>query len=176
MHVENGMILLLDRASKRNSIARLASIPHGDSVLAIGDWGRAGDPLIFPPIWSLPSDQDPRRLRAFDDAKTAEFDPRNPQATLEREIAGQHVLHATFINVATSGGGGILNTPFINREAKAAQFAGNFWIESVKDPTNKDHSFQQLQYVQTTVIEFRDKPKAALGRWPHVNLNTLVKQ
>jgi hypothetical protein len=176
IHVENGMLLLLDQASKKGSVARLASVPHGDSVLALGDWGSVNGPPIIPPMWSLPSHQDPSRLRPYGNARTMEFDPKRPQATLDREIATQHVLHTTFINVATAGGGGILNTPFVDREARAAQFAGSFWIETIEDPAKKGHSFQQLQYAQTTIIEFPERPSAPSGRWPHVNLNTLVKQ
>ena len=128
------MLLLLDQASKKGSVARLASVPHGDSVLALGDWGSVNGPPIIPPMWSLPSDQDPSHLRPYGSASTMEFDPKRPQATLDREIATQHILHTTFINVATAGGGGILNTPFVDREARAAQFAGSFWIETIEDP------------------------------------------
>jgi THAP4-like, heme-binding beta-barrel domain len=182
MHVENGMLLLLDPVSKKNSVARLASVPHGDSVLAIGDWGRVDGPPIFPPIWSLPSDQDPSQMRQYESAKTAQFDPKVPEATLASELAGQKILHTTFINLSTGGGGGILNIPFIARQANARRFACNLWIETIADPKpNPDpakpaHSFQQLQYAQTTIIEFRDDQEAPRGRWPHVNINTLVKQ
>ncbi|SED74214.1 hypothetical protein SAMN05519104_4243 [Rhizobiales bacterium GAS188] len=176
LHVENGMLLLLDQASKKNSVARLASVPHGDSVLAIGDWGRVDRAPIFPPIWSLPSDQDPAHLRQYESARTVQFNPRMPEATLYSEIVGQHILHTTFINLSTAGGGGIVNIPFIEKQANAVQFDCNFWIETIEDPSNPGHSFQQLQYGQTTFIEFPDRPNAPRRRWPHININTLVKQ
>jgi hypothetical protein len=176
LHVENGMLLLLDQASKTNSVARLASVPHGDSVLAIGDWGRVDGPPIFPPIWSLPSNQDPAHLEQYQTAKTDEFNPKRPEATLVSEIAGQHILHTTFINLSTTGGGGILNVPFIHKQANAVQFDCNFWIETVEDPSNPGHCFQQLQYGQTTTIVFADGANAPRGRWPHISINTLAKQ
>ena len=176
LHVENGMLLLLDQASKTNSVARLASVPHGDSVLAIGDWGRVEGAPIFPPIWSLPSNQDPAHMQQYETAKTGEFNPKRPEATLNNEIVGQHILHTTFINLSTAGGGGILNIPFIHKQANAGQFDCNFWIETIADPSNPGHSFQQLQYGQTTTIEFADGAKTRRGRWPHISINTLVKQ
>jgi hypothetical protein len=175
LHVENGMLLLLDQ-KKMSSIARLASVPHGDCILALGDWGEVDGPPLFPPIRTLPSRQDPGLLQQFASAKTGELDPQMPEATLARAIAGQHIARTTFINLATAGAGGILNIPFIDYKAKVVQFDCNFWIETIRDGSNSGHSFQQLQYAQTITIEFPNSRGAASGRFPHVNINTLVKQ
>jgi hypothetical protein len=176
LHVENGMLLLLDQTKKTSSIARLASIPHGDCILALGDWGEVDRPPLFPPIRTLPSGQEPGLLQQYASAKTAQFDPQMPEATLARVIAGQHIVRTTFINLSTAGAGGILNIPFINRKAKVTQFDCNFWIETIRDKSNSGHGFQQLQYNQTTTIEFSNSRGASSGRFPHVNINTLVKQ
>jgi hypothetical protein len=176
LHVENGMLLLLAQATKMNSIARLASIPHGDCILALGDWGNVDGPPLFPPIRSQPSHQDPAHLRQYASAKTAQLDPLMPEATLACAIAGQHIVHTTFINLSTAAGGGILNIPFIDKAAKVTQFDCNLWIETIEDRSNPGHGFQQLQYSQTTIIEFSDSRRAPPGRFPHVNINTLVKQ
>jgi hypothetical protein len=176
LHAENGMLLLLDQAKKMNSVARLASIPHGDCILALGDWGKVDGPPLFPPIRTLPSHHDTAHLRQYASAKTAQLDPQMPEATLAGAIAGQDIVHTTFINLSTAGGGGVLNIPFIDKKAKVTQFDCSFWIETIKDKSNPRHGFQQLQYSQTTIIEFPDGRGALRGRFPHVNINTLVKQ
>jgi len=178
MHVENGMWLMLDQATKRSSVARLASVPHGDSVLAIGDWGKVEGGPIYPPIRALPGDRGPARPRKYPKMKTGQFDPNKPEATLESEIAGQDVLHTTYISVSTFGGGGVLNTPLLDRKASTIQFDCLLWVETIRDAANPGRTFQLLQYAQTSTIEFPDDPKAPSRRFrsPHVNLNTLVKQ
>jgi len=73
------------------------------------------------------------------------------------------------LKVSTSGGGGILNIPFVVANAKVTQFDATFWIEKVLQPDGVNH-FMQLQYTQRLVLFFKEIS------WPHISIATLVKQ
>jgi hypothetical protein len=182
LHIENGMWLYLNQVDIPGgpSIVRQSTIPHGDSLLALGrSWVTTGPPEI-PDINALPFPVtgapdgyiEPYRVTAMGSAWQAE----NPNLTLRQAIKKQKIVQTVNIGVATQPGGGIINIPFIKKHANASAFNGTFWIETV---VNKDGStFEQLQYSQQTNIEFLpqfDNPKKLIT-WPHVNVNTLVKQ
>ncbi len=64
--------------------------------------------------------------------------------------------------------GGILNIPFVVKNANAVQMDAIFWIETVKHPSGKE--YLQLQYVQRVILDF-------LGiHWPHFSVATLIKE
>lgn len=75
---------------------------------------------------------------------------------------------------AVQGSTGILNIPFITRNANALQMDAIFWIETVQ-PSSGD-PFLQLQYVQRVILDFPPKPNAPIIHWPHISVATLVKQ
>jgi hypothetical protein len=72
----------------------------------------------------------------------------------------------------TAGGDGLLNIPFLLANANATSFASTFWIERVKDETEKgeDAEYAQLQYSQTAILDFGGL------KWPHITVGTLIKQ
>lgn len=74
---------------------------------------------------------------------------------------------------------GVLNIPFVGKNANAVQMDAIFWIETVnKDPNvnpgnvNADpkSQFYQLQYVQRVILDFDNV------HWPHVSVATLIKE
>ena len=180
MHAENGTWLLLPDCPSGFSLARQASIPHGDSVLALGSSSlTAGAPQIKP-ISTLPITGPGMPLGYTDPYLTpgpGNFNKVNPNATLLNDISGQKITSTTNLSVSTLNDGGISNIPFITKNANTTRFDATYWIETVENPiTGK--TFLQLQYSQTTIIEFlpQFKDKSKLIEWPHVNINTLVKQ
>jgi hypothetical protein len=182
LHIENGMWLLLNQVDVPGgpTIVRQSIIPHGDSLLALGHWSvTQGAPKIpdnnalpFPVAGAPDGYIEPYRVTAMGSAWQA----ANPNKTLQDAIKKQKILETVNIGVNTQPGGGIVNIPFIKKHANATTFFGTFWIELVQ---NKDGSqFEQLQYTQQTNLEFIPQfqnPKKLIT-WPHVNVNTLVKQ
>jgi hypothetical protein len=182
LHIENGMWLLLNQVDVPGgpTIVRQSVIPHGDSLLALGHWTvTQGAPKIpdnnalpFPVAGAPDGYIEPYRVTAMGSAWQA----ANPNKTLQDAIKKQKILQTINIGVNTQPGGGIVNIPFIKKHANASTFVGTFWIELVE---NKDGSqFEQLQYTQQTNLEFIPQfqnPKKLIT-WPHVNVNTLVKQ
>jgi hypothetical protein len=71
--------------------------------------------------------------------------------------------------------GGILNIPFIVKQANAAEMDSTFWIQELKD--EKGNIKFRLQYLQTVMLDFFPRPDGQPGaiRWPHISINTLEK-
>ena len=180
LHIEDGMWLLLDKEKK--IVSRLSSIPHGDSLLAIGKAFDVEGNFQIPPTDGLPILDKPA-LGYADPYFTAEgvppFDTSNPNQMLQDVIDKQKLLKTVVLNnVSTENKGGISNIPFIKKNADATSFESTFWIEEVEDKAG--NNFLQLQYSQTTDLEFikdfTSKDPDQLIVWPHVDVATLVKQ
>jgi len=187
MHVENGFWEVLD--PKQNdgfNIVRLATIPHGDSLAALGtSLVTPGGPVIDTSFSALPTGGLPPIFgytENYDGSDIPGYNPKFPNQYLadylnEQQKQGLTITETTTLPVRTVNSGGIVNIPSIVKNTNTPSFEATFWIETVKDEkTGK--SFQQLQYTQNTVIEFPVKgtPKGKTIEWPHVNVNTLVKQ
>jgi hypothetical protein len=102
---------------------------------------------------------------------------RNPALVLLAAINGQDITNTVVIAISTAavaGSTGILNIPFVVRNANALQMDAIFWIEKVQ-PTAGD-PFMQLQYVQRVILDFPAKPNGPTIHWPHISVATLVKQ
>ena len=181
LHIENGMWLLLDKdpIPGAPSIARQSVIPHGDSLLALGTYSIKKGPPDIPDINAVPF-PGPKPEAGYTDAWIGPpvdgFSRINPNQTLKDFIKQQDILETTTLIVSTENDGGIVNIPFIVRNANATAFQCVFWIEKVKSATGD--VFEQLQYSQQTNLNFISQfgNPSQLIMWPHVNINTLVKQ
>ncbi|MBV9160177.1 MAG: hypothetical protein JO281_01180 [Pseudonocardiales bacterium] len=187
LHVEPGLWLNLPATTAPAapaSIVRLATIPHGDALLAQGNALEvAGGPQIQPanstPIThatGMPV-TDPDYLRPFTTTPLPPGIPAgaiaNPNLVLTEAIQGQKITETVVLVISTTnviGGhtGGIQNIPFVVDNADAVSMSAIFWIEKVQDPEIGE--FMQLQYTQTILLNFLDID------WPHINVATLVKQ
>ncbi|NEO54433.1 MAG: hypothetical protein F6K54_15890 [Okeania sp. SIO3B5] len=181
LHIENGMWLLLDK--EQNIVSRLSSIPHGDSLLAIGKTSDIDGNFKIPSTKGLPIlDKPVLGLGYADPYFTAEgvppFVPSNPNQMLQDVIDKQKLVNTVILDVSTENEGGISNIPFIKKNADATSFKSTFWIEEVEDKAG--NNFLQLQYSQTTdldfIKDFTSKDPDKLIVWPHVDVATLVKQ
>lgn len=180
LHAENGTWLLLEQCPDEFSIARQASVPHGDSLLALGGSSVINGAPAIQPISTLPvTGPGAMPLGYTDPYLTPQpgFNKTNPNATLLDAISGQTILSTTTISVSTANKGGITNIPFVTQNANTTSFEATFWIETVQSPAT-GNTFLQLQYSQTTIIEFIKQfhDPTRLIQWPHVNINTMVKQ
>lgn len=179
LHVENGMWLYME--GEDPAIARLSSVPHGDSILALGSASMIDGPPPISDESPLPDGQPPDvHLGYLDQYSTGGFgfDRNNYNAGIQKVIADQVIVATTTLDVSTANGGSIANIPFVNRHAATTRFSSVFWIETVRRAPNGT-LFQQLQYSQNTAIEFLPKagaPPGGLIEWPHTNTATLIKQ
>jgi hypothetical protein len=100
---------------------------------------------------------------------------KDPTEVLRAQIKGQTITETVVIQISTAAieKGGIVNIPFLTKNANAAQMDAIFWIEKVKNPTktatDPNPEFMQLQYVQRVILDFDNI------HWPHFSVATLVK-
>lgn len=196
LHLETGMWLNLADVQggqpPDQPIVRSASIPHGDSFLALGTSSKAAGPADIPLPSAVP-DPGPDAQFGYTDAWQEEipspcnpavkFNPAVPNQVLKDALSGLDVVTTTTLSVSTDGGGGILNIPFVDANANATLFACDYWIETIEGTASggsgSPQFVQQLQYSQQTNIEFLQQFGGLPGElimWPHVNVNTLRKQ
>lgn len=199
LHLETGMFLNLSDVKggnpPDNPIARSATIPHGDSVLALGTSFDVAGPPDITPRSGVP-DPGPEAPLGYADAwqvkipspcdPASEFNPALPTQVLTDQLAalqaaGTPVVKTTTLPLSTDNGGGIVNIPFVDANANATKFDCVFWIETIEvtPPGGGEPNFvQQLQYFQQTDISFLPQfgNPGQLIMWPHVNVNTMRKQ
>ncbi len=189
LHLEPGMWLNLPATTEPvapASVVRLATIPHGDALLAQGrsltvPSGPEIDVADSTPTFSTgPNAGQPVTGQYLDPFTTTPLPPgiprgaiANPNVVLTDAIKNQKIVETTVLIIDTKtqiGGtaGGIENIPFVVRNADATSISAVFWIEKVQREHGDGH-FLQLQYTQTVILNF-------LGiDWPHIQVATLVK-
>src|ERR1700730_1727728 len=195
LHIEPGIWAVVPpttNPAETATVVRMASIPHGTTILAQGTaTGVAGPPTI-PNINILPFIiNNPAAVFHFPEQiltnATAFRSPAaqivgitqgmvdNPNSVLQAAIAGQTILSTTTLQISTTPtapvtGGGTANTAFLaggasGPNAISAFMNCTFWIELVKGTPN----FFQLQYSQLVMLNFNGLS------WPHITVGTLKK-
>ena len=198
LHIEPGMWLNIPATTDPKadaSIARLATVPHGDAFCTTGFVEQAVFARIpeIPPANTVPfpvGQQPPPagtnnpypeyNLSIKTPFRSAPLPPKITQAivndpnqllrnTLDRQVnhEGKTLKAITRLITSTTPGGGVENIPFVTRNADATSLDSVFAIETVIDAHGAE--FMQLQYVQTSLLNFRDTS------FPHVTVGTLVK-
>lgn len=196
LHVEPGIwasVPVTTNPAEPPTVVRMASIPHGTSILAQGFAviSQGGPSIqqvsIEPFVIALPNQK-----ISFQETNLATASPfRSPDAQIAgitpqmladpnsflAAAPGQVFKTTTQLNVSSGPtpviGGGIANTAFLvggsaGPNAQAAIVSATFWIELVAG-SNGAPDFLQLQYSQTVMLNF-----AGLS-WPHVSVGTLRK-
>ncbi|HYW15109.1 MAG TPA: heme-binding protein [Allosphingosinicella sp.] len=187
MHVEGGFWELSDPTLNDGfNIFRIASVPHGNAVEAMGNSSKmAGRPNIDSTLSGLPTgDIPPGQAAGYMDEYIGHqvypnFSPVTPNDTLIQYLDGQilqgfKVVATTQLQVSTLNRGGIANIASLQGKVTPSQFDATFWIEILRDQNG--NVYRQLQYSQRTLIEFpvsQDKPGQTIV-WPHINVNTLT--
>ena len=199
IHIEPGIwvnIPLTTNPADPATVARLATIPHGTSLVAQGTALRVAGPPIFTPVSIKPfpigggapinfPEQNLATPSAFrtvhaDIPHVTQAMVDNPNVVLAAGIAGKTITSTTVIKISTkvppgppTTGGGTSNIAFLKGaaggpNADAIQMDAIFWIEEFKDSSGVKHT--QLQYTQTVLLNFNTLS------WPHVSVATLLKQ
>ncbi|MFL6845887.1 MAG: heme-binding protein [Allosphingosinicella sp.] len=195
LHIEPGIWAAVPPTTDPNepsTVVRMASIPHGTTMLAQGVSQEIAGPPSFAAINIDPFPiGHPANHSVFPEQNLAAPTPfrspppgingitqamvNNPNSVLQAAIAGQTILHTTVLEVTTTSspvaGGGTSNTAFLagtqhGPNADAAQVVSTFWIETVKGAPGQPN-FHQLQYSQNVLLNFRGLS------WPHVTVATL---
>ncbi len=144
IHLEPGLWICVPPTTdpkEGQEVARMASIPHGTTVLAQGTSSSTNGPPVIPPVsitpfqgathFPFPSQtatahgtaRIPQDLTAFIAAGTiTQAILTDPNTVLRNAIAGQHITHTTTINISTSPaaplfGGGAENIAFLMGDA-----------------------------------------------------------
>jgi hypothetical protein len=194
IHAETGLILYIKdcvltdgKASCGDAeftIARLATVPHGNSVLALGtahtdtpaDNNFFGEANTLP----VPVTSGEQFTLAYTDPYTRvpqfpQFNQRDPNTFLQKTLdeAFAKITSMTTINMSTKHQtGGILNIPFNQTKVQTMDMSATFWIQHIQG-----QEMPQLQYTQTINLNFpgngRKGPMPVI--WPHVTVNTLKK-
>lgn len=196
IHHEPGLWLhMANETTNGLDIARLATIPHGDSVMALGTSRKLDGGPTIPDINGLPvgvnQDLASRYLAPYkhfhDDpfkgvvsASTFPgFDPVSPNDLLKLANEGVDIIKTTVLDVDTTvEAGGIVNIPFIVKQANAAAMKSTFWIQELADTDTLGNPKLRLQYSQVVLLDFFPRRDGLPGiiRWPHVSINTLEKE
>lgn len=186
MHVEGGFWELTTQSARNAGfdIFRIASVPHGNAVEAMGNSSVSDGPPDFEASFNALPTGDLPTLSGYTDKYIGEplypdFSPLFPTRTLgnylQKQIdGGLKVTKTVTLEVSTRNKGGIANIASIRTNANATEFDATFWIETLEDKDG--HVFRQLQYAQRIMIEFpikSDLPGQTIA-WPHVNVNTLT--
>jgi hypothetical protein len=200
IHIEPGLWITAPATSNPQdppTVARLANIPHGTSLLAQGivlPVINHAPPIppasitpfsIAPPHTPFPFPESnlgaPSQFRTphADIPDVTQAMVNNPNMVLSNAIAGHNIISTTTLKVSTvdlnppATGGGTSNIAFLQGagggpNAQTVQVDSTFWIETLKDKNGK--ITHQLQYSQTVLLNFNGLS------WPHVTVATLVKQ
>jgi len=197
IHIEPGIWIRIPATtnpSDPETVARLANIPHGTTILA---QGTAHGPINGAPTPIAPASivpftiAPPHTLIHFPEEnlgtattfRTPHADiphvtqamVNNPNVVLTDALAGKHVKSFVVLKISTiplnppSSGGGTSNIAFLQGagggpNADGARVDAIFWIEELE---NGKHL---LQYTQTVLLNFNGLS------WPHVSVATLEKQ
>ena len=187
IHHEPGLWLhMLNKSTNGFDIARLASVPHGDSVLALGKSQEIEGAPVIPNASGLPEgvnqDLDSPYLAPYkhfhDNLFEGVFDPTRPNELLKEANKGVDIVRTTKLEVDTTvETAGIVNIPFIVKQANAAEMKSTFWIQELKEKDCQGNPKLRLQYSQIIFLDFFSRRDGAPGliRWPHVSINTLEK-
>ena len=195
LHIEPGIWAVVPATSdpaETRTVVRMASIPHGTTILAQGTATTTAGPPSIPNTNILPfiigspgsvfhfPEQNLATPTAFRSpaaqiAGITQTMVDNPNSVLQAAIAGQTILSTTTLHVSTKPttpvvGGGTANTAFLaggahGPNAVSAEVSATFWIETVKGSPN----FLQLQYSQLVLLNFNGLS------WPHITVATLRK-
>ena len=203
IHHEPGLFLhVVDKRTDALDIARLATIPHGNSVLAMGRLAETTGAPVFPTFDAMPiglpagvTFDSPPPLPPIPDYMSAYrdfitnpfkgtvdfpafpgFDPRDVVNLLRiNPIVPKIVKSSVYDFDTTLGTGGIENTPFIENQADASEMRSIFWVHELNETEPNGEPVRVLQYLQIVMLEFFDRLDGEPGliKWPHVSINTM---
>ena len=203
IHHEPGFFLhMRDQRTDDIDIARLASIPHGNTVTALGrssvldsaptikdlsgfpegindDIVSAVNNATDPKSYLFPYNQftDNPFKGALDGTPFPGFSPFNANALLQLGLPN-NVVNTTVLEMNTNEfEAGIVNIPFVVRQADAAEMRSTFWIMELDETDASGRPRLVMAYSQFIFLDFfnRFDGRPGLIRWPHISINMMEK-
>ena len=188
IHHEPGLFLSMSDPNGVGGpdIARLATIPHGDVALGLGNARVVTEPVTIPNINSLPLGVNQDLANPYlapykhfhDNLFQGLFDPTDPTALLTVANADVTIVRTTVLEFDTTvATGGISNIPFIVEHANASEMKATFFIHELAELDHQGNPRMRLQYAQVVQLDFLPRFDGGPGRikWPHVSINTMEK-
>jgi hypothetical protein len=180
LHIEPGIWLSVPATSAPQaeaSVVRLATVPHGNSLLAQGKAFTVNGGPTIEPVSSTPIEvasrtpiENPGYLDPYLHPTLPPGIPEgavaNPNLVLTEAIKDQNITETVVLIISTEPSGGIENIPFLVDNADAVSMNAIFWIETVQ---LEGGTLLQLQYTQTVMLRFDGID------WPHISVATLLK-
>lgn len=161
-------------------------MPHGDALLGLGTSAIAKGAPEIPDISGLPVGVNQSLSNPYlspykhfhDNLFQGVFDPVHPNLLLREANKGVNIVETTTLAVDTSvESAGILNIPFIVKQANATEMQFTFWIEETDKKDASGNPILRLQYSQLVFLDFfESRTGEGLIRWPHVSINTLERK
>lgn len=197
IHIEPGIWVTVPATNDPadpTTVARMANIPHGTTLLAQGVGttsagvppippaditpffiGQPGNLIHFPE--SNLANASTFRTPAADIPHVTQAMVDNPNVVLAAGLAGKTITNVTTLRISTiplnppTTGGGSANIAFLQGagggpNAQSAQVDAIFWIEEFQEHGKKK---LQLQYTQRVLLNFNGLS------WPHISVATLIK-
>jgi hypothetical protein len=177
------------------TVARLANIPHGTSIVAQGTAAPSNGTPPFAPASIIPFTIAPPntpvpfpemnlgvpttfRTSPGDIPHVTQAMVNNPNVVLAAGVTGKQIEAVTTLRISTiplnppPSGGGNANISFLQGtsggpNAQSVEVDAIFWIEEFLDDHGNTKS--QLQYSQRVLLNFNGLS------WPHVSVATLLK-
>ncbi len=206
IHHEPGLwIRVKDNLTDKINIARLASIPHGNSVLCLGESTEHKGMPDIAPINALP-------IGRFEDLSTPGYDvnddkylapykhfidnpfmgnvpggigfpgfnPRDMTEILRFANQGVDIVRTTQLTVDSKReNAGVRNMPFVVKEAEPVSMKSTFWIQELGETGKGKYKKMRLQYAQVVMLNFfrpREDELPGRAQWPHISICTLEKE
>lgn len=191
-HFEPGVWITVPNTSdphEPRTVARMASIPHGTTILVQGTASASAAAPTIPDVSIKPftighpaqtidfpeqilTNQTQFRTSGAGLTGVTQQMVDNPNTVLRSAIAGQHIQSTTTLNVSSRNaslpGGGTANITFLTGSkdgpnAVTADVVATFWLETLQGDTQPN----RLQYSQIVLLNFNGLS------WPHITVATL---
>jgi hypothetical protein len=199
IHIEPGIWIRIPPTTNPNdpeTVSRMATIPHGATLVSQGTAKAGTIPLTFPvtDITPFVIGNPNNKIKTFPEptlANSSKFRTPpadiphvtqqmvdNPNVVLATGVAGKTIKSVTQLTISTTdlnpptSGGGTANIAFLTGaaggpNAMSAQMDATFWISDFVDAHGKPGTM--LQYSQRVLLNFNTLS------WPHVSVATLIK-
>ena len=200
LHLEPGIwatVPQTEHPQEMPTVVRMASIPHGTTVMAQGVASASDqEPMIIDINITPFVIGNPQKLITFPESTLATpSDFRtpaaglvgidqpivdNPNLVLKRVLEDKKPKNTVVLDISSATstpvfGGGLANTAFLQGSpdegpnAQTALVTATFWIETVDSPVAGGPDFHQLQYTQRVLLNFNGLS------WPHITVATLLR-
>ncbi|MCG7547506.1 heme-binding protein [Pseudoalteromonas sp. Of7M-16] len=168
----------LPEQEQDRTIVKQVSIPHGNSILAIGHHDCFRGAPSIPVANALPT-AGGNSFKAPYGSDIPENPNVNPNIVLQVALDSLYqqdigVIDTTVLDVDTDTDGDIANTPFMKAHSDVPRFKTTLWLQRLSN------GLDMLQYTQDITLDFRlangkDQSKRSRYKFPHITANTLFK-